>query len=68
MVKSMRSYDGIFSEDVSLKPITGSTSTEEERALWEKVKKAIAVEQRGQRWFYATADNEVIFSEVGYPK
>ena len=65
--EKMRSYDGIFSEDVSLKPITGSTSTEEERALWEKVKKAIAVEQRGQRWFYATADNEVIFSEVGYP-
>ena len=25
------------------------------------------MEQRGQRWFYATADNEVIFSEVGYP-
>lgn len=65
--EKMRRYDGIFSEDVSLKPITGSTSTEEERALWEKVKKAIAVEQRGQRWFYATADNEVIFSEVGYP-
>lgn len=65
--EKMRSYDGIFSEDVSLKPITGSTSTEEERALWEKVKKAIAVEQRGQRWFYATADNEIIFSEVGYP-
>ena len=31
--EKMRSYDGIFSEDVSLKPITGSTSTEEERAL-----------------------------------
>lgn len=34
--------------------------------LWSKIQTAIAVEQRGQRWFFATTDNEVIFSEIGY--
>ena len=34
--------------------------------LWGKIISSVAVEQRGQRWFFATRDNEVIFSEVGY--
>ena len=59
-------FTGRVSSTVSLAPM-GDTATDEEQALWEKVKKAIAVEQRGQRWFYATTDNEIIFSEVGYP-
>ena len=64
--QSLRSFSGVAFTDVSLKPM-GSSATDEEQALWAKVKKAIAVEQRGQRWFYATTDNEIIFSEVGYP-
>ncbi len=35
--------------------------------LWSLVEKAVAVEQRGQRWFYATKDNQVIFTNVSYP-
>ena len=62
----LRYYNGSAAMGVSFEPI-GSSATDEEQALWEKVKKAIAVEQRGQRWFYATTDNEIIFSEVGYP-
>lgn len=31
-----------------------------------KICSAIAVEQRGQRWFFATRDNEIIFTDVGY--
>jgi len=34
---------------------------------WQKLCSAVAVEQRGQRWFYATNGNEVLFSEIGSP-
>ena len=34
-------------------------------ALMAKIDSAIAVERRGQRWFFATPDNEIIFSNVG---
>lgn len=34
--------------------------------LWDKVKTARCVAQRGTRWFFGTADNEIIFSNVGY--
>ena len=63
---SLRCYDGTDFSDVSINP-QGSTATAAENSVWSKVKKAIAVEQRGHRWFYATKDNEVIFSEVGDP-
>ena len=65
--EKMRLYSGNGTMDVSLIPMDNHSSTDEELALWEKVKTAVAVEQRGQRWFYATTDNEIIFSEVGYP-
>ncbi len=64
--EALRRFSGTVSAPVALVPM-GDTETEEELALWEKVKTAVAVEQRGQRWFYATTDNEIIFSEVGYP-
>ena len=51
--------------NVQFERVTSPVTTAEQ-AVWDKVRKAVAVEQRGQRWFYATADNEVIFSEVGY--
>ena len=35
--------------------------------IWSRLQTAVAVEQRGQRWFYATTENEVIFSEIGSP-
>lgn len=34
--------------------------------FWDKIRAARAVEQRGQRWFFATTGNEIIFTEVGY--
>ena len=36
-------------------------------AVWNRLKTAAAVEQRGQRWFYATTNNEVLFSQIGEP-
>ncbi len=43
-----------------------SSVTEEGTSnLWNKIKTALAVEQRGQRWFFATRDNEIIFSDIG---
>ena len=35
-------------------------------AFWNKIKTSVAVERRSTRWFFATKDNEVIPSEVGY--
>ena len=63
---NLRRYSGSSMTNVSLEPM-GDDVTAEEEALWAKVQTSTIVEQRGQRWFYATADNEVIFSEVGYP-
>ena len=34
--------------------------------FWSKIKTSIAVVQRSTRWFFATKDNEVIPSEVGF--
>lgn len=34
-------------------------------AIWTRLQTAVAVEQRGQRWFYATTNNEVLFSQIG---
>ena len=48
-------------------PSGQSSLTEADVAVWNKVKSAVAVEQRGQRWFYATTNNEIIFSEIGDP-
>lgn len=62
----MMVYDGTSVGEAALVPAGGS-ATEAELAVWGKVKKAVAVEQRGQRWFYATPDNEIIFSEIGLP-
>lgn len=61
-----RRFNGSVVSYVKQEPLDTSI-TEAEKAIWEKVKTAIAVEQCGQRWFYATADNEIIFSEIGYP-
>lgn len=44
--------------------LIGAVAIESELAS--KVHQAVAVVQRGSRWFYATANNEVIFSEIGY--
>ena len=59
-------YDGAGVSSLAATP-AGSSLTPAETAVWNKVKKAVAVEQRGRRWFYATPDNEVIFSEIGDP-
>ena len=59
-------YDGSSVSSLSATP-AGDSLTAAETAVWNKVKKAVAVEQRGRRWFYATPDNEVIFSEIGDP-
>ncbi|MBR5430594.1 MAG: hypothetical protein IK116_08745 [Firmicutes bacterium] len=63
---SIRVYDG---ESVGYAAPTpaGDSLTAAEAAVWNKVVRAVAVAQRGRRWFYATPDNEVIFSEVGDP-
>ena len=49
-------YDGTSVESVTEDGTSG---------LWSKVKTAVAVEQRGQRWFFGTTENEVIFSDSG---
>lgn len=36
--------------------------------FYNKVITSVAVEQRSTRWLFATKDNEVIFSEVGFPE
>ncbi len=63
---SIKVYDGSNVGTVTLTPL-GASATAAETVIWAKVKTAVAVEQRGQRWFYGTADNEIIFSEVGEP-
>jgi|GEM_PF-4042814 len=63
---NLKCYDGSAIANLSITP-AGATPTAEETAVWNKVKAAVAVEQRGQRWFYATAGNEVIFSNIGSP-
>ena len=63
---AIKCYDGTAINDLSVSP-AGESATAEEVALWNRVKRAVAVEQRGQRWFYATPENEVIFSEIGDP-
>ena len=64
--ETIRCYNGGSIFSMALEPLEDQATAEEE-ALWQKVKTASVVEQRGLRWFYATADNEVIFSEIGYP-
>ena len=59
-------YDGVAVTSLAATP-AGDSLSPAESAVWDKVKQAVAVEQRGRRWFYATADNEVIFSEIGDP-
>lgn len=59
-------YDGSSVSSLAPTPAEGGL-TPAQSAVWDKVKKAVAVEQRGRRWFYATTDNEVIFSEIGDP-
>lgn len=64
--QKLRVYDGSTVEDAQLNP-ADSQATAEEQAVWDRINTAVAVEQRGQRWFFATADNEVIFTRVGDP-
>lgn len=54
-------YDGTEVADAVLDVGGGSSEYSN------KIHSSIAVEQRGQRWFYATASNEVIFSGIGTP-
>lgn len=54
-----RYYDG--TEVATVQPAYEATNE-----FWEKVQEAVAVEQRSTRWFFATKDNEIIVSEVGY--
>lgn len=62
----LKVYDGSAVQNLAVTPAGGS-ATSEELAVWNKVEQAVAIEQRGQRWFYATAHNELIFSEIGDP-
>lgn len=64
--RDIKVYDGSTISSLSPTP-AGDSLTPAEAAVWRKVQGAVAVEQRGRRWFYATADNEVIFSAVGDP-
>lgn len=57
----MRVYDGSDIADATENTKDGASN------LWDRIEKAVAVEQRGTRWFYATKNNEVIFSHVGAP-
>ena len=59
-------YDGETVSDGEPTP-AGETITPEEEAVWEKLYKTTSVVQRGQRFFYATLDNELIFSRIGEP-
>ena len=56
---AFRHYDGSIIADVA-------NSYGQADAFWSKIQTAVAVEQRSTRWFFATKDNEVIVSEVGY--
>ncbi|MDO4732463.1 MAG: hypothetical protein Q4B50_02960 [Bacillota bacterium] len=58
--KAISCYDGsrIFS------PERPESMSEEE---WARLCSAVAVEQRGQRWFYAGEGNVLLFSEIGEP-
>lgn len=64
---AIKVYDGAAVSDLAITPAAGSAPSTEETLAWNKVKRAVAVEQRGQRWFYATPENEVIVSEIGDP-
>lgn len=64
---SLKKYDGNSVGDAILTNI-GANPTEGEINLWQKVRQGVSVEQRGHRWFYATTNNEIIFSEVGEPR
>lgn len=64
-----RVYDG---ETVQAVQQTGSGTdgapSEAEAALWERVRTASFVEQRGQRWFFARSGyDDVIYTETGDP-
>ncbi len=54
-----RYYDGTNMADVE-KP------EEVNESIWNKVVTSVAVEPRGRQWFFATSNNEIIFSDVGY--
>jgi len=54
-----RYYDGAEIADVE-------NVNEQSVDFWIKVQTSIAVVQRKSRWFFATRENEVIVSEVGY--
>ncbi len=64
--QKLRYYDGSVVATAGITP-AGSSPTQAENAVWAKVERAVAVEQRGQRWFYATRNNELIFSNIGSP-
>ena len=56
---SYRQYDGSTIKDV---PNSNNQTAE----FWAKVNSAVAVVQRSTRWFFATPENEIIVSEVGF--
>lgn len=51
-------YDGEVIDDVA--------NNDTDPGLWSKVLTAVAVAPRGRQWFFATPDNEIIFSDVMY--
>lgn len=48
--------------------LSGAPTSDLITSFYEKICTAVAVEQRSTRWFFATKDNEVIFSAVGSPE
>ncbi|MDO4581969.1 MAG: hypothetical protein Q4B96_05250 [Bacillota bacterium] len=60
-------YDGSSISEAAITP-AAATPSAAELAFWERVKQADSVEQRGQRWFYASSvANELYFSDIGDP-
>lgn len=51
-------YDGEAIDDVA--------NNDTDPGIWAKIQTARAVAPRGRQWFFATPDNEIIFSDVMY--
>lgn len=64
--KGMWIWDGSTMTMASVASTDGSSPTGWEN-FSDRVKASVFACRRGTRWFYATLDNEVIFSEVGNP-
>ena len=53
---------------ISIKTITGEAYTDVDNEFFGKISKAVSVEQRSTRWYFATTDNEIIYSDIGSPE